>query len=138
MKQKIITYFLLFVFLFSTIGIPITIHYCQMMSSVSFQSCGMCEKETSDCCKDEDSGKTVVSNQNDSCCNTKIVSNPLTEKYISTFYEIQKVDVKALIYILPLGILLSENSTNTNFASDNSPPDTYSNSLYLNNSILLI
>jgi hypothetical protein len=138
MKRKVVTYFLLSVFLFSTIGVPITLHYCRMMESVSFQSCMMCEKDSSNCCKDEDSRTIVVSNQNDSCCNTKIIADPLAEKYISAFYEIQKVDVKAFVYILPSEILISKNVTNTKFASDNSPPDTYSNSLYLNNSILLI
>jgi Cft2 family RNA processing exonuclease len=138
MKRKVITYFLLSVFLFSTIGVPIAIHYCQMMNSVSLQACEICENSTSNCCKDEETETTVVSYQNDSCCNTKIIADPLTEKYISAFYELQKVNVKTFEYILPLKTLFSENLTTTNFALDNSPPAIYSNSRYLDNSLLLI
>lgn len=138
MKNKVVTYFLLTVFLFSTIGVPVTIHFCQMMNTVSFQSCGMCEEATSDCCDNEESGTTVVSNSNDFCCDTKIIADPLTKEYVSAIYEIQKNDVKSFVYIIPSEILLSENIINTNYASDNSPPQTFSNSLYLSNSILLI
>lgn len=138
MKRKVITYFLLSVFLFSIIGVPIAIHYCQMMNSVSLQACEMCEKETSKCCEDEDTGTTVVSFQNDSCCNTKIIADPLNEIFISAFYKFQKVDVKTFEYILPSKTLFSENVTATNFVSDNSPPAIYSNSIYLDNSLLLI
>ena len=139
MKRKIITYFLLCIFLFSTIGIPVTIHFCQMMDTVSLQIYGRCEKEkTASCCNDNIFGLTKVSNQNDECCSTKIIADPLTEKFISAFSEIHKVDVKSFVYLFPSEVLLSVNVTHLNFASDNSPPDTYSNSLYLNNSILLI
>jgi hypothetical protein len=139
MKNKVVTYFLLTVFLFSTIGVPVTIHFCQMMNTVSFQSCGMCEKvETESCCNGNSSKVTLSSRQNDNCCSSKIIADPLTEKFISAFSEIQKIDVKSIIYILPSEILLSENIINTNYASDNSPPQTFSNSLYLSNSILLI
>lgn len=139
MKRKVTTYFLLSVFLFSTIGVPVTVHFCQMMSSVSFQNCGMCEKEeTTTCCNDKQFGETLASNQNDDCCSTKIIADPLTEKFISTFSEFQKLDIKSFVYQFSSEALLSINETNTNFPSDNSPPETFSNSLYLSNSILLI
>jgi hypothetical protein len=109
-----------------------------MMNSVSFESCGMFEKEISNYCKDKDPGTTISSNENDLCCNTKIVADPLTENFISAFTEIQKLDVKDFVYTLLSEILISKNKSNTSFASDNSPPETYSNSIYLNNSILLI
>ena len=101
MKRKVITYFLLSVFLFSTIGIPVTIHYCQMMNSVSFQSCGMCQKESSDCCKDDDYGTTINSIENGFCCNTKFIAEPSSEKYISSSFEIQNTDVKTFIVTIP-------------------------------------
>jgi hypothetical protein len=98
----------------------------------------MCENATADCCKDEDSGTIVLSKENESCCNTKIIADPLSEKYISAFTEIQKLVEESFVYILPFEILISKNISNTSFASDNSPPCIYSNSIYLNNSILLI
>ncbi|MFZ1289767.1 MAG: hypothetical protein WAR79_06740 [Melioribacteraceae bacterium] len=138
MIRKIITYYLLSIFLLSTIGVPVTIHYCQMMNSVSFQVCEMCENSTADCCKNEDTNVSIFSQEKVNCCTAKFIVEPLSEKYISAFTEIQKLDEKSFVNILPLEILISQNITNTSFAADNSPPDTYSNSLYLNNSILLI
>jgi len=137
MKQKITTYLLLSLFLFSIIGVPVSLHYCQMMDSVSFQSCGMCEKKITGCCKDDDAGVRINSIENDSCCNTKYVAEPSTEKFLSSLTEIQKFDIKIYINNIPAEKLLSD-VTKVSCASDNSPPDTYTNTLYLNNSILLI
>jgi len=138
MKQKITTYLLLSLFLFSIIGVPVSLHYCQMMKSISFQSCGMCEKKITGCCKDDDAGVRINSIENDSCCNTRYVAEPLTEKYISSLSEIQKFDIKIFINIIPAQNLLSDVVTKVNRVLDNSPPVTYSNTLYLTNSILLI
>jgi hypothetical protein len=137
MKQKITTYLLLSLFLFSIIGVPVSLHYCQMMDSVSFQSCGMCEKKITGCCKDDDAGVRINSIENDSCCNTKYVAEPSTEKFLSSLTEIQKFDIKIYINNIPAEKLLSDVAK-VSCASDNSPPDTYTNTLYLNNSILLI
>jgi hypothetical protein len=137
MKEKVITYLLLTLFLFSTIGVPISLHYCQMMKSISLQSCEMCEMEMTGCCKDSDSRIRINSIENDTCCNTKYVAEPSTEKFLSSLTEIQKFDIKIYINNIPAEKLLSD-VTKVSCASDNSPPDTYTNTLYLNNSILLI
>jgi hypothetical protein len=137
MKEKVITYLLLTLFLFSTIGVPISLHYCQMMKSISLQSCGMCEKEITGCCKDDDSRIRINSIENDTCCNTKYVAEPSTEKFLSSLTEIQKFDIKIYINTIPAEKLLSD-VTKVSCALDNSPPDTYTNTLYLSNSILLI
>ncbi len=138
MKRKVITYFLLSIFIFSTVGVPVTIHYCQMMNTISFQSCGMCEKDSRDCCKDDNYRTNIDSGENGLCCNTKYAVQHLTEKYISSLNEIQKIDFKNYVFTIPAENLLSEVITQRSLASNNSPPGTYSNSLYLNNSILLI
>jgi len=138
MKRKVITYFLLSVFLFSTIGIPVTIHYCQMMNFVSFQSCGMCEKESSDCFKDDYDRTIINSVENGFCCDTKLIAEPSNEKYISSSFDIQNIDVKIFVFTLPLDHSFSVNVTKRSVISDTSPPTSYSNTLYLNNSILLI
>ena len=129
---------LLSVFLFSTIGVPVTLHYCQMMNSVSLQSCGMCEKESSDCCKDDNYGTTINSVENGFCCDTKFIAEPSSEKYISSSYEVQKIEYKILIFVLPLNEYLYDVVSNTTFTSDTSPPLTHSNAIYLNNSAFLI
>ena len=119
-------------------GVPISLHYCKMMDSVSFQSCTLCEEETLDCCESDTSGTVFNSSEKDLCCNTKFVAEPLTEKYISALIEIPKVEIKTIIYIIPTALLLSEHVTKISYATDNSPPNNYSNSLYLTNSIFLI
>jgi hypothetical protein len=96
MKNKILTYLLLSVFLFSTMGVPISLHYCKMMDSVSFQSCTMCKEETSNCCKDDNYGTIINSSEKDICCKTNFVAEPLTDKYISALSEIQKVEIKTI------------------------------------------
>lgn len=138
MKRKVITYFLLSVFLFSTIGIPVTLHYCQMMNSVSFQSCGMCQKESSDCCKDDNYGTILNSVENGFCCDTKFIAEPSSEKYISSSFEIQNTDVKTFVFTIPSDHSLLAIVTKRSVISDTSPPTSYSNTLYLDNSILLI
>lgn len=138
MKCKVITYFLLSIFLFSTIGVPITVHYCRMMNSVSFQSCGMCQKESSDCCKDDYHGTILNSIENGFCCNTKFIAEPLSEKYISSSFEIQNTDVKTFVFTILSDHSLSVIVNKRSFISDTSPPPAYSNTLYLDNSILII
>ena len=138
MKRKVITYFLISVFLFSTIGVPITLHYCRMMESVSFQSCEVCEKQSSNCCKNDEYGTIVNSINNSDCCNTKLVAEPSSEKYISSSFDIQKIDVKIFVFTILSDHSLSVIVTKGSLISDTSPPTLYSNTLYLNNSILLI
>jgi len=138
MKRKVITYFFLSVFLFSTIGIPVTIHYCQMMNSVSLQSCGVCEKESSLCCKDDDDGTSIISYGNSFCCDTKFIAEPSSEKYISSSFEIKNIDVKIFIFTISSDHSLSAIIAKGSVISDISPPTVYSNTLYLDNSILLI
>lgn len=137
-KKRIFISIIIVLFLVSTTGLPITYHLCNAMKTVSLQSCGMCENKSSDCCKEEIYGNKVLSSGNDLCCNTKFVANPLTEKYISSSIDIQKLDFKIFISPIPSQDLLSANLTKCSFASDISPPETYSNTLYLNNSVFLI
>jgi hypothetical protein len=138
MKQKIITYLLLSVFVFSTIGIPVTLHYCQMMDLVSLQSCGMCDNKASTCC-DDDKSISIVKSENDvSCCTNKIIAASSDEKYLTVTYEVQKTEAKSFVFIIPLKQYFTEESSNKIFSSDISPPANYSNSIYLDNSILLI
>lgn len=138
MKRKVITYFLLSVFVFSTIGIPVSLHYCQMMDLVSLQSCGMCDNKASKCC-DDDKSISIVKSENDvSCCTNKIIAASSDEKYLTVSYEVQKTEAKSFVFIIPTKEYFTEELSNKTLSSDISPPANYSNSIYLNNSILLI
>lgn len=138
MKRKIITYFLLSVFVLSTIGIPVSLHYCEMMDLVSLQSCGMCDTKASTCC-DENSQTLNINSPGDvSCCSNRIIASSSNEKYLSAAYENQKTEVKSFVFIIPKQQYITEELSSKTFNSDISPPANRSNSLYLNNSILLI
>ena len=116
MKQKIITYLLLSVFVFSTIGIPVSLHYC-----------------------DDDNYNPIVKSENDvSCCTNKIIAPSSDEKYLTSTFEVQKTEAKSFVFIIPKQQYFTEELSNKTFSSDISPPPNYSNSIYLNNSILLI
>lgn len=130
MKHKIITYFLLSVFLFSTIGIPISMHYCNMMHSVSLKSCGMCEQKALKCYDKDFEGHKISSIKGSACCDSKIIAEPLDEKYVSSSFDIQKIDLKVLAVALTSENLLSEIVTKKIITSDISPPNTNSNQIY--------
>jgi hypothetical protein len=138
MKSKIHTYLLLSVFIFSTIGIPVSLHYCKMMDLVSLQSCGMCDSKASTCCEDDNSNPIVKSENDINCCTNKIIAASSDEKYLTVTYEFQKTEAKSFIFIIPKQQYFTEDLSIKTFSSDISPPPNYSNSIYLNNSILLI
>ncbi|HEX9253261.1 MAG TPA: hypothetical protein VF870_13530 [Ignavibacteriaceae bacterium] len=138
MKHKIITYTLISVFLFSVIGVPISLHYCDMMNLISLQSCGMCDLKTSTCCDDDNSNPIVKSENDVSCCTNKIIAASSNEKYLTVIYEVQKTEAKSFVFATPKQQYFTEELSNKTFSSDISPPLNYSNSIYLNNSILLI
>jgi hypothetical protein len=138
MKQKIITYLLLSVFVFSTIGIPVSLHYCEKMDLVSLQSCGMCDTKVPSCCKEDNSGSIIKSENDVSCCTNKIIASSSDEKYLTSTFEVQKTEAKSFVFIIPKQQYFVDELSNKTFNSDISPPANYSNSVYLNNSILLI
>ena len=138
MKRKIITYFLLSVFVLSTIGIPVSLHYCEMMNIVSLNACGMCDKKTSTCCDEENQISNIKSLNDVSCCSNKLIAASSDEKYLSVSPEVQNTEVKSFIFIIPLKQYLIKELSYKTFISDNSPPASYSNSIYLDNSLLLI
>jgi len=109
-----------------------------MTDSVSLQSCGMCDTKATTCCV-EDSFTLNVKSANDvSCCSNKIIVASSNEKYLSVSYDFQKTDTKSLVFIIPVKQYFTEELSNTFFVSYLSPPLSTSNSLYLDNSILLI
>ena len=138
MKSKIVTYFLLSVFVFSTIGIPISLHHCEMMKSVSFQSCGMCDTKPTACCNESYLTSNIKATNDISCCSDKIIASSSNAKYLSESNEIQKPETKSFVFIIPVKQYFTEELFNKTFKSDVSPPINSSNTLYLNNSILLI
>jgi hypothetical protein len=109
-----------------------------MMDSVALQSCGMCDTKASTCCDDDNSNPIVKSENDANCCTNKIIAASSDEKYLTVTYEVQKTEAKSFVFIIPKQQYFTEELSNKTFGSDISPPPSYSNSIYLNNSILLI
>lgn len=99
------------------------------MQKVSLESCPMCEVHKS----------TKTATISRVCCESKSVGIAISEKYLSTKdnKEVQNVsDSQALVQNIIINNLQGFIKNTSIF--DSSPPGTISNSLYLNNSILLI
>ena len=101
MRKMFTTYLLLTVFVFSTIGIPVSLHYCEMMDLVSLQSCGMCDTKASACCDDDNSTPIIKSEIDVNCCTNKIIAASSDEKYLTVAYELQKTEAKSFVFIIP-------------------------------------
>ncbi|MBI5476215.1 MAG: hypothetical protein HY964_05695 [Ignavibacteriales bacterium] len=68
------------------IGLPIALHYCKMMETVSSNSCGMCVTDKKEC-KDIQISKTQSS-----CCKTIVAADRNQTEFLQT----QKNDVTKL------------------------------------------
>lgn len=81
--HKFLSFLFLLVFLISNTGLPLSLHLCRMMNSVSTESCDMCNNinDRNDYCSNNHSDITI-SGYSD-CCQTKIAAEPINEKFIS-------------------------------------------------------
>jgi len=141
MKKRISISILTLLFLVSTTGLPLIIHYCKMMGTASLLSCEMHSKEIkkSSCCQAESLssviGDSYFSKEIDECCSDFLVDHSVKESFI-TF----KSEINTSVYFytfIPVDFILTSNYQ-TNVEADTSPPLLSSNKIYLANSILLI
>lgn len=136
-KKRIYILTLSFIFLVSTTGMPLIIHYCKMMETASLQACEMHSKEIkqSSCCNEDNNNGPSVKKVIDECCKDFVVDHSVKETFITS-----KTEINIPIYLythLPVEFNLTSNYQ-TNQEIDTSPPPLLSNKIYLANSILLI
>lgn len=142
MKRKLIIVFISSFFL-STTGLPVTLHYCQMLNSVSFSDCMMCsaeeDTEESSCCRNEDDYSVQIKEKNsDECCEIKIIDSSVKDNFLLNQIEI-KNEIKFLNLFSVLNCEVHKNSFNKfNFSFCDSSPPPIESELYILNSILLI
>lgn len=141
MKRKIFILTLTLVFLVSTTGMPLIIHYCKMMETATLQACEMHSKEIkkSSCCESETHSSVIAdsyfSNAIDECCTDFLVDHSVKETFLTS-----KTEINLPLYLftlIPVEFNLSSNHQ-INQEIDTSPPLLSSNKIYLTNSILLI
>lgn len=138
MKRKISILTLAFLFLASTTGLPLILHYCQMMESVSLEVCEM-HKEiiVSSCCDEENENEISFTSIQNPCCSDKIVDSSVKDNFVISKTDLlSKIQLPVVLFI-NFNFDLSEISSNK-FYTDTSPPPLIDNHLYLDNSILLI
>lgn len=144
MKRKIITYTLLSVFLFSIIGVPISLHYCEMMQKKSISSCKICADEMANapisCCEDEQNNYSeTISSSNSNCCQNEFVFNKIDDVFL-----INKSDINFFLLLENViqQVVLTPDAQKVelkhSYYSDSSPPFLINPEIHITNSALLI
>ena len=141
--KRILILTLTFIFLVSTVGLPVTYHLCQMMQKTTVTACGMCENkmESSDTnCSSEkiNDNFLVIKSEKSSCCSEEFVFNKVDDEFVFTKSNVDNYSASEII-IQPIFISLSsDNLVEASYYNDSSPPFLINPDLYLTNSTLLI
>ncbi len=135
MKKRISILTLALLFFASTTGLPLVLHYCEMMESVSLEICEM--HKQSSCCGEESNANVYITSGYDPCCSTKLVDSSVKDNFVISKIEQTQKNLLPVILIINQTDIYSFASFNK-FYNDTSPPLLTDNHLYLTNSILLI
>jgi hypothetical protein len=142
MKKKLVIIVTIAFFL-STVGLPISLHLCNITETASLSICEICAADKIEkampCCKngeDEYPVKLTSGNSNQ-CCDTKIIDNSISDNFISFKLELKQEHSSTVVYITDL--ISKQLRLNSQFINETaSPPSAQHNDLYLQNSVLLI
>jgi hypothetical protein len=118
-KYRSVALLLAGIFSVFNIGLPVVLHYCKTMETVSRNSCGMCDIEKMD------TGNTQISKTESPCCKTIVAA----DRNQTEFLESQKNDITKLQYsITP--ILHTSPSIDFKYRSNIYLTTTYSPPLF--------
>jgi len=141
MKRKL-AILLIFTFFLSTVGMPISLHFCEMQKISSLSMCEVCAldkiEKVDSCCEEEiDYPVQLKSNNADQCCNTKIIDKSISDNFISIQLELKQEQSPTVVYLTDL--ISKQLRLNSQFINNTaSPPSAQHSDLYLQNSVLLI
>lgn len=141
MKKKLIVIVTIAFFL-STVGLPISLHLCNITETASLSMCEVCAadkiEKTMPCCEnEEDFPVQLTSDNSNQCCDTKIIDKSISDNFISVKLESKQEQSSTVVYLTDL--ISKQLRLNDQFInSGTSPPSAQHNDLYLQNSILLI
>ena len=134
MTKRIIILSFCMLFLVSTTGLPLTVHFCKMKSSSSGnKKCGMCMMEGK---HSKSSDVISLRRAMSSCCHTETFDNNVKDNFLSFTTEMN-IHLHFAAMISPVDYSFCSYISAVQF-TDTSPPRLLSNNLYLFNSILLI
>ncbi|HRN26272.1 MAG: hypothetical protein IT276_15120 [Ignavibacteriaceae bacterium] len=144
MKRKIITYTLLSVFLFSVIGVPLSLHYCERMQQKSVSACEICADElaniNSSCCEDEQNNfSETISSPKSNCCQNEFVFNKIEDDFLINKSNVNFFSLlENVIHQVDLISPIQQVGLTQSFYNDSSPPFLINPEIHITNSALLI
>ncbi len=140
MKRKV--YISLFVTLFAlaNVGLPFTLHICQMMNSVTFDSCSACSEavEKKSCCEEDNSASINFTSGKDKCCETKLIISPIDEQYLVVKSESVKDSFRLAEAVISNDFTPGIDESTYDISHNHSPPPETQNHIYIINSVFLI
>ncbi len=130
LRKKILPVLLL-LFTISNIGVPLSIHFCKSMQSVSLKSCSACGNHLD---------KNLVSfSKVKGCCENRLAAKPITDEYLSVKADLKEIKISDIISFIFPGNHDSFNFAYSNIEfKENSPPGNLSLPDYISNLQLLI
>ncbi len=140
MKKKIFVFGFIGLFAISTIGLPLTIHFCEMMNKSSIVECAICAEEidTPSCCEVE-SDVLRFSSLAPNCCQEDFTFNKIEDDFINSKSEIKFIIDCSFHFDANLYLSFSNNLSNEKYLnSDLPPPGAELKPIYLLNSTFLI
>jgi len=142
MNKKLII-LLTVAFFLSTVGVPISWHFCNVTETASLSMCELCAADKMEksmpCCENEENEFPVQikSENTNQCCDTKIIDKSISDNFIPLKLELNPEKSSSVVYMTDLisrQLILNHQIINRTA----SPPSAQHNDLYLQNSVLLI
>lgn len=137
------TYILSFIIIFfaANTGIPIALHYCEMMNSTSLQDCSACEVKVevpASCCdKQENSNLPSISKLDLQCCSVVLKDAALTDFYLTLQKkdEILNLNTSLISTVIKISTEETSKQLNKNLIKPHIPKEE---KIYIFNSVFLI
>ncbi|MCL5030520.1 MAG: hypothetical protein M1480_16025 [Bacteroidetes bacterium] len=143
MKKKISILTIAITFFVSTTSLPVTLYFCNMMETYSFNKCRMdmnVENTMSESCAHDGSiHHNEVNFHSQDCCSIKVIDSKVKDNYLFNHSEnVNHIQFISLISVQNISVDLLSSIRISKIYFDTSPPPLSGNPLYLTNSILLI
>ncbi|MDT3697503.1 MAG: hypothetical protein ROY99_14060 [Ignavibacterium sp.] len=139
MIRKIKIFSLLFLFVISTAGLPITITLCKMAVSEREQCTMHNAPVSSSCCSNQTAEQEPsITFDQSSCCQTKFVYKKVEDQYLTNKTSLDPSANENILHSVEILHLPVELSNSLCFHNNSSPPFLIHHDLYITNSILLI
>ena len=140
-KASILT--LLFLFFISTTGLPFSVEFCNILNKAIKTECSLLAsgKDTNELScpfEMEKAADKSISFKDENCCSQEFITIGVKDSYISNKTEAQNQSVTIILPVSNNIFSEKELEISTYTYIDTSPPLLQSNTLYLNNSVLLI